>query len=134
MPADKRRILLVMQDGTQKKIEIPADWKVTFGALVPGQKKSAGKIGLRLWSGKKGQEMQHAVFTDVSSFRDMSFSVSEQIEERQTETFIKQGDESGEAIQADVRVKKWINPDEPKPDRELRRDVQPGALIKMVRG
>jgi hypothetical protein len=132
--AGKRRLLLVMQDGTQKKIEIPDDWKVTFGALIPGQKESAGKIGLRLWSGKKGQEMQHAVFTDVSSFRDMSFDILEQVEERQTETFVKQGDESGEAIHADVRVKKWVNPDEVKSERQTQREVRPGSLIAVVRG
>lgn len=134
VPAGKRRLLLTMQDGTQKKIEIPDDWKVTFGALIPGQKESAGKIGLRLWSGKKGAEMQHAVFTEVASFRDMSFEVLEQVEERQTETFVKQGDESGEAIHADVRVKKWVNPDEPKqaPER-ARPELRPGALIELVR-
>lgn len=135
VPAGKRRLLLTMADGTQKKLEIPEDWKVTFGALIPGQKESAGKIGLRLWSGSKGREMQHAVFTDVASFRDMSISILEQIEERQTETFVKQGDDSGEAIHADVRVKKWVNPDAPTEKPSTRRNpIQPGQLIQLARG
>lgn len=122
-----------MQDGTQKKLVIPADWKITFGALVPGQKESAGKIGLRLWSGAKGNEIQHAVFTNVDSFRDMSIEILEQVEERQTEIYRKEGDESGEAIHADVRVKKWINPDEAKPKPEVRPQYGPGTLLKAVR-
>lgn len=133
-PEGKRRLLLCMQDGTQKKLEIPDDWKVTFGALVPGQKESAGKIGLRLWSGGKGKEIQHAVFTDVASFRDMSISVLEQVEEHQTETFVRQGDETGEAIQADVRVKKWVNPDDPKVTTEREVNKTPGTLLRAVRG
>lgn len=123
-----------MQDGTQKKLEIPDDWKVTFGALIPGQKESAGKIGLRLWSGSKGREMQHAVFTNVESFRDSTISILEQVEERQTETYVKQGDESGEAIQADVRVKKWVNPDEVKVNPQVSPKVRAGSLLKAVEG
>lgn len=130
----KRRLLLSMQDGTQKKLEIPEDWKITFGALIPGQKESAGKIGLRLWSGSKGREIQHAVFTNVESFRDMSIEIMEQIEERQTETFVRAGSEDGEAIQADVRVKKWVNPDEPAKSKPDIQPVQPGNLLRAVRG
>lgn len=133
-PAGKRRLILQMQDGTQKKLEIPDDWKITFGALIPGQKESAGKIGLRLWSGSKGKEIQHAVFTDVCSFRDMSIMVMEQIEEQKTETYRKEGDEGGEAIVADVRVKKWVNPDDPVKERPQVNPVQPGSLLRAVRG
>lgn len=133
----KRRLILTMQDGTQKKLEIPSDWKVTFGALVPGQKESAGRLGLRLWSGSKGREMQHAVFTNVESFRDAEIALLEQVEETQSETFVRQGDESGEAIQAEVKVKKWVNPDEPKGQVEhsqSTRKVAPGQLVSLVRG
>ena len=133
-PAGKRRLLLTMQDGTQKKLTIPDDWKVTFGALVPGQKESAGKIGLRLWSGTKGKEIQHAVFTDVSCFRDMSIGIEEQIEEKRQETFRREGAEEGdEAMVAEVKVKRWVNPDAPAAVKERPKPVQPGALIALVR-
>lgn len=133
VPAGKRRLLLTMQDGTQKKLTIPEAWKVTFGALIPGQKESAGKIGLRLWSGTKGNERQHAVFTDVACFRDMEIDVMEQVEETRTETFVSKNDEEGEAMVANVTVKKWINPDEPAKTKPDVKPIQPGNLLKAVR-
>lgn len=136
IPEGKRRLLLTMRDGTQKKITIPDDWKVTFGAMIPGQKESAGRIALRLWSGTKGREIQHAVFCDVDSFRDMSIEIMEQIERTQSETFVRQGAEDGEALMAEVRVKEWVNPDQPKtgPEVQLRGAPTPGALVRLVRG
>lgn len=129
-------LLLQMRDGTQKRITIPAGWKVTFGPLVPGSKDTAVNgsqaTALRLWSGSKNAEIQHAVFTNVESFRDMSISIMEQVEEVRKDTYVKQGDASGEAIHAEVRVKKWINPDQDKPtEKEVELDRPKGALIQL---
>jgi hypothetical protein len=133
-----------MKDGTQKKLTIPDDWKVTFGPLVPGSKdgslNSAGAVALRMWSGNKGKEIQHAVFTNVESFRDTSIEIMEQKEEVKSERYVREGDESGEAIQAEVRVKKWIDPDatpEQRPANRASVDLGGGAdtprLIQLVR-
>lgn len=129
-----------MKDGLQKRIKIPAGWKVTFGPLVPGSKdgslNSSGALALRLWSGSKGSEIQHAVFTGVESFRDLSIELIEQVEEIRQETYRKEGDMSGEAIHAEVKVKNWRNPDKPevKPQADTRTEGTPGRLIQLVGG
>lgn len=136
-PAGKKVLHLVLRDGKAKRITIPEEWKVTFGPLVPGAKdgtNGSSSTALRLWSGKKGAEIQHAVFTNVESFRDMSIEIMEEHEDVRQETYVKQGDEEGEAIRAEVRVKKWVNPDELKDTRTTATEAAPGRLINQVRG
>jgi hypothetical protein len=64
----------------------------------------------------------------------------EQKEEVKSERYVREGDESGEAIQAEVRVKKWIDPDatpEQRPASRANVDLGGGAdtprLIQLVR-
>ncbi len=59
----------------KQRITVPAAYKVTFGAVVPGAKASGysgGGWGLRIW---ESADKQRAVFTDVVSFRDLSIPV-----------------------------------------------------------
>lgn len=136
IPQGKRRLLLQMKDGTQKKITIPDDWKVTFGPLHPGkQEGNGGHTALRCWSGSKTKEIQHAVFTDVASFRDMSIEIMEEREERKEERFVREGGSADEAVMAEVRVKKWVNPDEPtqKPSAFDSNNFGQGQLVRLVR-
>lgn len=135
-PEGEKTLLLTMRDGTQKKITIPREWKVTFGPLVPGSKdasvNSGGATALRLWSGSKGSEVQHAVFTNVESFRDMSIRVMEQVTKTQTEHYRKADDENAEAVAVEVAVKEWVNPDEPKAAPEVQRTPERGRLIDIA--
>lgn len=123
-------LLLTMKDGTRKKVTIPSSYKVTFGPLVPGSKDGnngyAG-IALRIYAGK---DQQKAVFTQVESFRDLSISIMEEKVETKSERYVREGDDSGEAINAEVKVTKWSDPDHPeeKPSRE----VQPGNMARLV--
>lgn len=135
---EKKTLLLVMKDGLLKKITIPRDWKVTFGPIVPGSKdgsvNSAGSLCLRLWSGTRGKtEIQHAVFTEVHSFRDMSIELTEQVEKTKQENFRAMDPENEEVVMAEVRVKEWVNPDKPEVKERAKPEHRPGSLIELVR-
>lgn len=138
---ETKTLLLCMRDGLRKKITIPAGWKVTFGPLVPGSKDTSingrDAMTLRLWSGSKGAEIQHAVFTGVEAFRDTSIELIEEVEETRQETFRKEGDASAEAIVAEVKVKNWVNPDKPETTSQAASSAtrgSPGRLIQLVDG
>lgn len=106
--------LLQMQDGTQKKVTVPEDWKVTFGPLTPGGKgePSHGAKALRFWTGK---DKQRAVFTNVESFRDMSIPIEEKVVKSQSETYYRGEGEDKKAVVVEVAQSEWVNPDAPKP-------------------
>ncbi len=106
--------LLEMKDGSQKKITIPSDWTLTFGALVPGSQHNLGKLGLRV---RKGQS-QKAVFQDVESFRDTSMQIEERVTTVKEETFYKGDGENKKAVVVEGKVHEWINPDAPRPQAE----------------
>lgn len=69
---------LVQQQGGDFIIEIPASWKVTFGAVNPG----SGEVGhrgslhcMRVYEGEKVR----AVYCDVKGFRDTSIAMARQV-------------------------------------------------------
>jgi hypothetical protein len=58
-------------------IKVPADWKLTFGAVNPGNPMSGRDLHcLRVWEGEK----LRAVLCDVRSFRDLSIPLARKIE------------------------------------------------------
>jgi hypothetical protein len=72
--AGKKEYLVERKSG-KFIVEVPDDWKVTFGAMAPGGKNPYSGHGgwtLRFYETK---EKQRAVFTDVVSFRDLSLPV-----------------------------------------------------------
>ena len=93
-----RRVLIKYTDAQEPDeiIEIPNDWKMTFGPWAPRagggpkaftQAEVQAKPGwiLRVYEGK---EMQRAVFTNVESFRDMSIPLF-----RRTITVVPMGED-----------------------------------------
>lgn len=56
------------------RFTVPATYKVTYGAIVPGAKGgySGGGFGIRVWEATDKQRM---VMADVTSFRDLSIPV-----------------------------------------------------------
>jgi len=111
--ASKTTYLLEMKDGSQKKITIPSNWVLTFGALIPGSQSNMGKLGLRVRCGTQ----QKAVFQDVESFRDTSMEIEERITTVKEETFYKGDGDNKKAVVVEGKVHEWINPDSP-PERE----------------
>lgn len=76
---ETRTILITKTDGEEIQVDIPANWKITFGPAVAnaGKARMEGAttgyrmmpMALRLYESEK---MQRAIFTDVASFRDLS--------------------------------------------------------------
>jgi hypothetical protein len=80
------------KNGAEKRITVPADWKVTFGPCVAGGN-SNGKmempLALRFYESK---ENQRAIFTDVRSFRDMDIKILEKkVSIQEEQGFIERG-------------------------------------------
>jgi hypothetical protein len=57
-------------------LEVPADWKMTFGAVNPGSQSHSHLHCVRVWEGEK----LRAVFCDVRGFRDLSLPLAMKIE------------------------------------------------------
>jgi hypothetical protein len=57
-------------------LEVPADWKITFGAVNPGGQSHQHLHCVRVWEGEK----LRAVFCDVRGFRDLSLPLAMKVE------------------------------------------------------
>lgn len=67
---------LVNAQGGEFVIEVPANWKITFGAVNPGANTHARDLHcLRLWEGEK----LRAVYCDVRGFRDLSIPLARKV-------------------------------------------------------
>lgn len=118
--AKKRTYVLNMTDGTKQKITVPADWKLTFGPLVPGSKGESGHNGrealvLRIYEGNK--DNQRAVFVGVQSWRDtqdLSIEV-EKVDHQQQAVKVSVEGQGEKIVQANMEVRQWIDPDQPQP-------------------
>jgi hypothetical protein len=106
--------LIEFENRTKKKITVPSAWKVTFGPSYVGpNKQTIGRqfnipLALRFY---EANDKQRAIFTDVTSFRDMSIQIEEEI----VNTKIKEGfvevDGTRKATSFSATVKEWVNPD-----------------------
>jgi hypothetical protein len=127
MPKDDTVTYLIeLDDDTLKKITVPADWTVTFGALIPGQQSNGGRLGMRFWKGKQ----QKALFQNVKSFRDLSIKLEERVTTRKEETYYKGDEDNRKAVVVEGKVHEWINPDEPRPQPE-KKDLQQLRVVNL---
>lgn len=82
MPKSDKKIQLYLQmDGEGDKIiEVPANWKITFGYVNPAKSKDAYRSNeghcLRLYDGTK----LRAAIGNVTGFRDLSIPVARKVE------------------------------------------------------
>lgn len=68
---------LVQQQQADFVIEIPASWKVTFGAVNPGSEMGRGALHcMRVYEGEKVR----AVYCDVKGFRDLSIPMARKVQ------------------------------------------------------
>jgi len=103
------RTYLIKQRGNQaRKITIPESWKVTYGALHGGAGRGSGMDGnvLRIYETK---EKQRAIFTEVTSFLDLSIPVQKLVydEEDVRKVMNEKGVKKSEA-QSMVTMK-WVD-------------------------
>lgn len=103
--------ILDCKGGKQRRIDIPEDWKVTFGPISPGSRgEHGGALALRFYEGK---DKQRAIFTDVLSFRDASIPVLEKVTKTQSKRHTKNTPEGAKDFIVEARVTEWRDPDSP---------------------
>ncbi len=110
-PADKTYIM-DLSGGRMRRITVPADWKVTFGPLVPhrpGEKNYDHQktFALRFYEGK---DAQRAIFTDVLSFRDESLKVEERVTKVKQQVMNKNGPTGAVGTVVEARITEWRDP------------------------
>ena len=106
-----RTLLVRKKDGSEFQIDIPEEWKVTFGPIAIGASKSDGRIpiALRIYETEK---LQRAIFTDVDSFRDMSIPIREKHVNVQTKDGFVEVDGSRKRTSFQAQTFEWIDPDD----------------------
>ena len=107
-----RTLLITKNDGSELQIDIPVTYKVTFGpAFVGGSEKITGRIpmALRIYETDK---MQLAIFTDVSSFRDMAIPIRQKKVNTQTKDGFVECEGVRKRTTFQATTFDWVNPDE----------------------
>lgn len=109
--------ILKHDDGTERKITVPESWKVTFDPAVKGYNRGTNPtpggpkmpMCLRFY---ESDTKQHAIFTDVVSFRDSSIKIEEKkVRVQEKDGYVEcEGVKKRTTFQA--KTTEWINPDE----------------------
>lgn len=76
---------LVNQDKGEFVIEIPAAWKVTFGAVNPSAGNGSGRYDLHCLRVYEGEKLR-AVYCDVKGFRDLSIAMARKVQSEMRES------------------------------------------------
>lgn len=126
MADDKKTYILELKNNQQRKITIPADWRLTFGPMAPGSRHNTGDpfLALRIYEGSN-KENQRAMFTDVRSFRDASMPIQEKRTKTKHQRAYRDGKGGQKLVDIEGRVTEWINPDEPEePEDEFMEAIE----------
>lgn len=76
MVEETLKTYLIETNNGSIQIDIPDDWKVTYGPVSPGAKGYGNDLALRIY---ESETKQRAIFTGVRSFRDMSIPVRRKV-------------------------------------------------------
>jgi hypothetical protein len=107
-----KTLLVTKRNGDEFQIDIPENWKITFGPTCVGVGKTAGveriPLCLRIY---ESDTLQRAIFTDVVSFRDMSIPI--RIKQTNIQEKVGYVEYDGKRKQTSFQAKtsEWINPD-----------------------
>lgn len=79
-PAPKVQYFVRCRDG-DFVLEVPSDWKLTFGAVNPGSPPHGHDLHcLRVWDGPNAKTAHlRGVFCNVSGFRDLSLPLARKV-------------------------------------------------------
>ena len=118
---ETRTLILSLKNGNTRKITIPANWKLTFGSVVPHSpgghsNRDAGGVCLRFYEGNK--ENLRAVMTDVVSFRDATIDILERRTKIQRKAAQKQTSRGMKDVMVEARMTEWVDPDAEEDDDE----------------
>lgn len=115
--------LLDLHNGAVRKVDVPSNWKVTFGPTIPYSGKYTGRDGgtaLRFYEGNK--ENLRAVFTDVIAFRDASIAVLDKKVSTQQKVVHEDTPQGGRNVVVTAVTSEWVDPNaesnEPNPMRK----------------
>lgn len=107
--------IMDLNNGTVRKVTVPANWKLTFGPTIPYSGKGStsihgGGTALRFYEGNK--ENLRAAFTDVRAFRDADMPVQERRTQIQKKTIQKDAHGGTKNVEVEARITEWVNPDD----------------------
>lgn len=94
----------IKQGSERFRIDIPANFKVTFGPLTPGSKFGSA-YALRVY---ESDTKQRAVFVDVTSFRDLSIPYRKYVKNTRNDSHSEHTDKKDQASSVTVRSDEWI--------------------------
>lgn len=107
-----------LKNGSERRITVPTDWKVTFGPTVPFERKAAsyndGTWALRFYE----KDKLRAIFCDVRDFRDTSIEVLEKRIQSKRQVVEKAAKYGGRSAVVEAKIETWVNPDEPEEQNE----------------
>jgi len=111
---EEKTYIIEFENGSKKRITVPANWKVTFGPAAKGSEHSSNGRGLKMPMAIRFYESetkQRAIFTDVVSFRDTSIRIQEEkVRVSEKEGYMEcEGVRKKTSFQA--TVKEWVDPD-----------------------
>ncbi len=98
--------------GGERRVTVPAPWKVTFGPTIPykkGHDPESGVWSVRMYDGDK----LRAIFTDVESFRDTSIQVLEKRVRSKRQVVEKAAKHGGRSAVVEATIETWVDPDAP---------------------
>jgi hypothetical protein len=108
-----KTFILELKNGDTRKITIPANWKLTFGQLIPHTLRethgASSQVALRIYEGSK--ENLRAVMTDVVAVRDASIAVLERRTTIQRKAAQKHSSQGGRDVVVEARITEWVDPD-----------------------
>lgn len=106
MPEGIRTYEIVTSD-SKLRIEIPEEWKITFGPVSIGAKGSYGNspLALRVY---ESDTKQRAIFTNVLSFRDLSIPVKRQMIKRSGSDAWETDNNGSKSNSQDVIERSWV--------------------------
>lgn len=129
-PITIKTYILDVADG-QKRVEVPSNWKLTFGPAVPysGKPGSVGFNGenvtngysLRFYEGSK--DNLRAIFTGVKSFRDSDIPIKEKRTQVQRKVIDKRTAGTTKAVVVEARVTEWVDPDDDEDGLDTQADL-----------
>ena len=105
--------LIIHEDKTERQIEVPSDWKVTFGPASKGSNRVGSQtfkmpLALRFY---ENETRQRAIFTDVVSFRDLSIKTKVKKIAIQSKEGFMECDGQRKATTFQTTVEEWVDPD-----------------------
>ena len=128
-----KTLVITLNNGTTKRVEIPDDSRVTYGQICPGTKsrgfeENGNSYGLRVYG--KNKEDQLACFTGIKEWRVDTIKVlKKDIKKASKNILVNEG--GVEKVQrVTATTEKWVNEDDDEDDETPA--VQAFAQIKQL--